>query len=796
MMANGTLVRTLIHTDVTKYLSFKAVDGSFVFSKGKVHKVPATDMEALKSPLMGLFEKRRARNFFIYVQDYNEADPKTHQGLDLTTVTTRELISKYGLSDDTVDFIGHALALHRDDRYLNEPALDTVKRMKLYAESLARFQGGSPYIYPLYGLGELPQAFARLSAVYGGTYMLNKPECKVEFDMEGKVCGVTSEGETAKCKKVRKIGKVARAIAIMSHPIPNTNESHSVQIILPQKQLGRKSDMYVFCCSYTHNVAPKGKFIAFVSAEAETENPQSELKPGIDLLGPVDELFFDMYDRYEPVNEPSLDNCFVSMSYDATTHFETTVADVLNMYTAITGKQQAAVSPSQPPVMDEEYDVIVLGTGLKECILSGLLSVDGLKEQTWTVGGGRRQLGSWMVALGLQKGQLQVLHMDRNDYYGGDSTSLNLNQLWKKFRGEDKPPAHLGASRDYNVDMVPKFMMANGTLVRTLIHTDVTKYLSFKAVDGSYVFSKGKIHKVPATDMEALKSPLMGLFEKRRARNFFIYVQDYNEADPKTHQGLDLTRVSTRELIAKYGLSDDTVDFIGHALALHRDDRYLDEPALDTVKRMKGFARLSAVYGGTYMLNKPECKVEFDMEGKVCGVTSEGETAKCKKVVCDPSYLPNKVRKIGRVIRAIAIMSHPIPNTNESHSVQIILPQKQLGRKSDMYVFCCSYTHNVAPRGKFIAFVSAEAETDNPQSELKPGVDLLGSVDEIFYDIYDRYEPVNEPSLDNCFVSTSYDASTHFETTVTDVLNMYTMITGKTVDLSVDLSAASAAEEY
>ncbi|XP_044955935.1 guanosine nucleotide diphosphate dissociation inhibitor 1-like [Hordeum vulgare subsp. vulgare] len=50
----------------------------------------------------------------------------------------------------------------------------------------------------------------------------------------------------------------------------------------------------------------------------------------------------------------------------------------------------------------------------------------------------------------------KVLHMDRNDYYGGDSTSLNLNQLWKKFRGEDKPPAHLGASRDYNVDMVPK----------------------------------------------------------------------------------------------------------------------------------------------------------------------------------------------------------------------------------------------------------------------------------------------------------------------------------------------------
>ncbi|XP_056699907.1 guanosine nucleotide diphosphate dissociation inhibitor At5g09550 [Spinacia oleracea] len=60
-MANGVLVRVLIHTDVTKYLYFKEVDGSFVFNKGKVHKVPATVMEALKSPLMGLFSSQSAR---------------------------------------------------------------------------------------------------------------------------------------------------------------------------------------------------------------------------------------------------------------------------------------------------------------------------------------------------------------------------------------------------------------------------------------------------------------------------------------------------------------------------------------------------------------------------------------------------------------------------------------------------------------------------------------------------------------------------------------------------------------
>lgn len=61
----------------------------------QIHKVPANDVEALKSPLMGLFEKRRARKFFIYVQDYDENDPKSHEGMDLNKVTARELISYF-----------------------------------------------------------------------------------------------------------------------------------------------------------------------------------------------------------------------------------------------------------------------------------------------------------------------------------------------------------------------------------------------------------------------------------------------------------------------------------------------------------------------------------------------------------------------------------------------------------------------------------------------------------------------------------------------------------------------------
>jgi Rab GDP dissociation inhibitor len=52
------------------------------------------------------------------------------------------------------------MALHLDDQYLQKPARETTDKIILYVASVARY-GKSPYIYPLHGLGELPQSFAR-----------------------------------------------------------------------------------------------------------------------------------------------------------------------------------------------------------------------------------------------------------------------------------------------------------------------------------------------------------------------------------------------------------------------------------------------------------------------------------------------------------------------------------------------------------------------------------------------------------------------------------------------------------
>lgn len=95
---------------------------------------------------------------------------------------------------------------------------------------------------------------------------------------------------------------------------------------------------------------------------------------------------------------------------------------------------------------------------------------------------------------------------------------------------------------DWNIDLVPKLLMSNGELTNILVSTDVTRYLEFRQIAGSYVQtgsgSRAAVAKVPSDAGEALRSPLMGLFEKRRMKKFIEWVGTFKENDPATHQGL------------------------------------------------------------------------------------------------------------------------------------------------------------------------------------------------------------------------------------------------------------------
>merc|ERR1711916_335511 len=154
-------------------------------------------------------------------------------------------------------------------------------------------------------------------------------------------------------------------------------------------------------------------------------------------------------------------------------------------------------------------------------------------------------------------------------------------------------------------------------------------------------------------------------------------------------------------------------------------------------------------------------------------------------VVGDPSYFPDKTKKVGQVIRIICILGAPIPSTSNSESCQIIIPYSQIeGRKSDIYISMVSSAHNVVPKGKYVAIIGSNVETKNPKAELQPALKLLGPILDQFVIITDIYEPTDDGKESGVFISKSYDSTSHFDTATQDVIDIFTRVTGAPPDLT------------
>ncbi|KCV71423.1 hypothetical protein H696_02370 [Fonticula alba] len=425
---------------------------------------------------------------------------------------------------------------------------------------------------------------------------------------------------------------------------------------------------------------------------------------------------------------------------------------------------------------------------------------------------------------------------------------MTLSQLYTTF-DKGTPPSSLGTDRDYNIDLIPKLMLASEELVDILIFTDVVRYLEFKQIAGSYVYRKGKIDKaivlnswprnrllalvvstvllivavilsgglsgaplIPATPNEALMSSLFGFMEKIRARSFFEFIAKYDPADPSTHDNLDFKKMTASDVFKYFKLTPDVQEIIGHSMCLFQDDSFLQLPFSEIYNAMvlystslrrastspyiypryglgelpQSFARLSAVFGGTYMLAMPDIKIVRGEDGKVIGVSSKDEMAKCSAVICDPSYAASggiETKVTNRVIRAICILNNPVPNTDNADSLQLIIPMSQVGRKHDIYVAVTSYAHDVAAKGHYIAIVSTVVETNDPEREIQIALNLLGPIVEKFVKIYDVCVPLDDGRSSNIFVSKSYDATSHFISVTQDVNDIYQRLTGDKLKL-------------
>ena len=92
--------------------------------------------------------------------------------------------------------------------------------------------------------------------------------------------------------------------------------------------------------SSTHNVCAKDIYVAIVSTIVETDKPELEIAPGLSLLGPIYDKFVTISPLYTPTSTGKEDNVFITRSYDATSHFETVVEDVHDVWRRMTNGQK------------------------------------------------------------------------------------------------------------------------------------------------------------------------------------------------------------------------------------------------------------------------------------------------------------------------------------------------------------------------------------------------------------------------------------------------------------------------
>ena len=111
--------------------------------------------------------------------------------------------------------------------------------------------------------------------------------------------------------------------------------------------------MKVTVVGSAHKVAP-GKprkiYIAIVSTVVETADPFSECVAGLSLVQPCLHTFHNVCDTFAPLDDGTADGCFVSKSYDGSSHFESVAEDVQSLYARLTGTDFDLDAPHPEPI--------------------------------------------------------------------------------------------------------------------------------------------------------------------------------------------------------------------------------------------------------------------------------------------------------------------------------------------------------------------------------------------------------------------------------------------------------------
>ncbi len=384
------------------------------------------------------------------------------------------------------------------------------------------------------------------------------------------------------------------------------------------------------------------------------------------------------------------------------------------------------------------YDFVIIGTGLAETGIGTILS---------------------------KSGKYRVLHIDTNSMYGSEFSTYKYRQIERYFGNPESEMLEelLEVDREFNIDLTPKLILRESKLKDFLIEQGVDNLVSFGLVLGSYFYYK-KLHSIPVSEIQALKSSAISLLQKHRVMKFFYHVQKYNKDN-----SVQLKK-TMKEEFEYFGLNENSINFIGHAIALNLNDDYLDMDPRITYEKIRKYvlsityyeksespfiypiyglselcqalARVSSTYGGVFMLN---AKIEKIDGSRLEIVDPNGERQKinCKKIIGNPNYFEDSIIS-KKIIRCVLICRRK----ENQISRNIIFFKKDFGRKNDIFCVVLGNEESACPLGYEICLISTvqENEKEEPEKEIGKVLSMF-TILRKFIDVREVRENIDTPHL-------------------------------------------------
>ncbi|KAB5549080.1 hypothetical protein PHYPO_G00063150 [Pangasianodon hypophthalmus] len=193
LYSRGLLVDLLIKSNVSRYAEFKNISCILTCHNGKVEQVPCSRADVFGSKQLTVVEKRMLMKFLTFCLDFEQHQEEFQ---DFAEMPFLEFLKCKNLTENLQHFILHSIAMVSQDASTN----NGLKATQHFLRCLGRY-GNTPFLFPLYGLGEIPQCFCRMCAVFGGIYCLRHSVLCLVVDKESDKCKavIDTHGQRISC---------------------------------------------------------------------------------------------------------------------------------------------------------------------------------------------------------------------------------------------------------------------------------------------------------------------------------------------------------------------------------------------------------------------------------------------------------------------------------------------------------------------------------------------------------------------------------------------------------------------